>query len=403
MPTTEPPPQKRLRFSDDEPEIESTASRPPPSVAAKNYVTESVRSLPESVQNYIISLSTTYHKLKNKERQQLKNKARFADDEFIPRSARIGFELKGSEPVMETEQFKTLAASTLEEVKKLQTTLKTNMLKTLTFEIAHTQALLLQTFFKGVRELGSIFYLLNHPNSTADQVPSHAIARYLLEKQRGSLFKHLDISDDNKFQKYLEYAQDEVVYAAGSTQANCITPFTKVSEAIQPVLEDIYVNSWETLVKDIENRTVLTKVSQQIKDFEVSKATQDTAMQIDTEQALSHATISNLIQQEVSKNVQQLKKDMSTLGQKVVRGTARNQKKAKNKPQGATNSAPSTKKTVQNQPTKKTQRRRSPRNANDSTGESDNDSSRSNARKKKQQSKGKRNNTRRNTKTNSQK
>ena len=403
MPTTDPPPQKRTRFSDQEADTESTPPRPPPSVAARNYVTASVRSLPDSVQKYIVALSTSYHKLKNKERQQNKNLARFDNEDFIPRSARIGFELKGSESVMETEQFKTLATSTTTEVQKLQATLRTNMSKALKLEIAHTEALILKTFFKGVKELGSIFYLLQHPNTTSDKVPTNALARYILEKQRGSLFKYITIDDNNKFQKYLESAQDEVVYAAGATPNNCITPFAKVSETIQPVLEDIYVKSWETLVHDIDNRAVINKIAQQIKEFEIDRATQETAMQIDTEQALNHATISNLIQEEVSKNVKQLKKDISQLGQTIVRNLNSTQKNPKNKPRGAKTSAPITKKSQSiNQTKKQNQRRRNP-NRTGSAEEVDSVSSNGNRSNNKKKTRGKGNNMKKKPKTNSRK
>ena len=401
MTTTEQPPQKRLRFSNDETTTESTLQRPTPSVAARTYVSDSVRSLPDSVQKYIISISTTFHKLKNKERQQQKNLARFDDDDFIPRSARIGFELKGSETVMETEQFKTLATKTADEIKKLQTTLRKSMSSTIKLEIAHTQELILNTFFKGVKELGSLFYLLSHPNTTADQVPTHSIARYLLEKQRGQLFKHVNVTDETKFQKYLTYAQDAVVHEPGTTPANCITPFTNVSERIQPVLEDVFVKSWDKLVDEINERTALTKITQQIRDFEVSKATQDTAMQIDTEQALNHTTISNLIQQEVSKNVKKLHTEINQLGQKIQRNGPPN-KKSKNKPRGATNRASSTKKTNN---TKKPRKKgsRHPSANTDSAAVSDNDSSNESTRSKKVKPKGNKGNTKKNTKTNSRK
>ena len=400
MTTTEQPPQKRLRFSNDEPTTESTTQRPTPSVAARNYVSESVRSLPDSVQKYIISISTAFHKLKNKERQQQKNQARFDDDDFIPRSARIGFELKGSEAVMETEQFKTLATTTSDEIKKLQKILRANMLSTIKLEIAHTQELILNTFFKGVKELGSLFYLLSHPNTTAEQVPTHAIARYLLEKQRGSLFKHVNVTDDTKFQKYLTYAQDEVVHTPGTTPANCITPFTKVSDKIQPILEEIFVNSWETLVNEIDERTALSKINQQIREFEVSQATQDTAMQIDTEQALNHTTISNLIQEEVSKNVKKLHTELNQLGQRIQRNGTQ-PTKTKNKPRGAPNRAPSTKKSATAiKPTKRTQRRHQP-SKKDSTDASDNDSSKGSAKTKKKTPNGKKGNYKKNSKTQS--
>ena len=168
MSTADQPPSKRTRFTIPESAGENETQRPAPSVVARNHIEASARSLPTSVQNYIVTLSTKFHKLKQKERQQTNNLARFDDDDFIPRSARVAFELKGSESVMELDTFQTLATSTTEKVKKFQTDLKSAMKQTIQLEIAATKKSITNCFFQGVKELGALFYLLQHPKTKTD-------------------------------------------------------------------------------------------------------------------------------------------------------------------------------------------------------------------------------------------
>ena len=328
-----------------------------------------------------------------KERQQQNTATKLADDDFLPRSARFGFELKGSESVMETESFQKLASTTAEKIKKLQDELKKAMQSTIQLEIAATQKEINNTFLQAVNELGSIFYLMSHPNSKTSDVPNHALARFLLDKQRGSLFKHLTITNESKFARYTEYAKDEISFKSGDTPQNLATPFAKVSTELQPLLEDIFVNSWDTHMTELNTRTAMSKIEVQLREFAVGNKTEATAMELDTEGAADPATVKNLIQNEVATQVKKIRTDIDKLGQRITRSN--NQQPSKNNSRGAQPKRAPLK--------KKSNKKSSPPKRKESTDESGNDSSSASKRNNTGTKKSKPNKSTKNNKTNSKK
>jgi len=90
------------------------APAPAPSTMAHNIIIATVESHPALIQRLCTTIFNKFSALKNKERQQLNTLSRLTEDTFLPRSARLAFEMHASNKVMETEEFKTLAASMAE-------------------------------------------------------------------------------------------------------------------------------------------------------------------------------------------------------------------------------------------------------------------------------------------------
>ena len=333
MPTTKPPPTKRLRFSDQVTDRESPRQQPPPAAVARQIVEDSVRSHPESVQKFIVNITTRYNKLKMKEQQQQNTATKLADEDFLPRSARFGFKLKGSESVMETEAFQKLASTTAEKIKTLQDNLKTAMQSMIKLEIEATQKEINKLFLQTINKLGSIFYLMSHPNSKTSNVPHHAITQFLLDKQCGSLFKHVTITNNSKFARYTEYAMDAVTFQSGDTPQSQATPFAKVSTELQPILEDIFVKSWDKHVQELNKCMMINNIEVQLREFTVGAKTEATAMELNTKAATDPATVKNLIQNKVATQVKQIKTDLNKLGQRLTRQPSK--QPAKNNSWGA--------------------------------------------------------------------
>lgn len=118
---------KRVRFDTDvSTDVSTTTTHSQsPSEAAKKCVTLAVASLPESTKPMAAHWCTKINTAYTKWYRHTKNLTiHAANPEFIPRSARVNFTLTGSKLVTEENDFKTLAASTKEEVEKFQQKLK---------------------------------------------------------------------------------------------------------------------------------------------------------------------------------------------------------------------------------------------------------------------------------------
>jgi len=78
---------------------------------AFNIITATVESHPALIQHLCTTIFHKFSTLKNKEHQQLNTYNHLTKDTFLPCSARLAFELHMTNKVMETKDFKTLAAS----------------------------------------------------------------------------------------------------------------------------------------------------------------------------------------------------------------------------------------------------------------------------------------------------
>jgi len=84
---------------------------PAPSTMAFNIITAAVESHPSPIQCLCTAIFHKFSALKNKEHQQLNTYSRLTKDSFLPRFAQLAFKLHATNKVMETGDFKTLAAS----------------------------------------------------------------------------------------------------------------------------------------------------------------------------------------------------------------------------------------------------------------------------------------------------
>jgi hypothetical protein len=104
---TEDQARKRVRITD--PSALSTTIR---SSVIVDFVTRSFALLPTPIKSLATHFTEKLTKLQNKAHQRSITIEKMAEDDFIPTSARIKFELGATQKVKETATFTTLAVST---------------------------------------------------------------------------------------------------------------------------------------------------------------------------------------------------------------------------------------------------------------------------------------------------
>ena len=106
---TENNPNKRVRFTTTNAHELGHAAPTTPSAALNSYVISSFVSLPTATKSLATHYCLEFIKLKNKVYHQQLTASKLATDGYVPKSARIKFELGATTRVKETEDFKTLA------------------------------------------------------------------------------------------------------------------------------------------------------------------------------------------------------------------------------------------------------------------------------------------------------
>jgi len=110
--TKAPATNKQLHVTiKDEMEKHDQETPPVPLTMAYNIITTTVEPHPAPIHHFCTAIFHKFSTLKNKECQQLDTLDQLTKDSFLPCSAQLAFDLHTTNKVMETEEFKTLAAS----------------------------------------------------------------------------------------------------------------------------------------------------------------------------------------------------------------------------------------------------------------------------------------------------
>ena len=153
---TEDQARKRVRVSDP-----AELSTPTRSSVLQDFALRSFGSLPTPIKSLATHYTATLTSLQNKARQRSSTIDKMAQDDYIPTSARIKFELGASQKVKETATFTNLAAATKALVEKFQKDLKTNMLSVAKMELTTIQSDINTTTLEAIRDLSTIT-VMNH-------------------------------------------------------------------------------------------------------------------------------------------------------------------------------------------------------------------------------------------------
>ena len=291
-----------------------------PSAAARIYVAASTRSLPSDIQSYVQERNSKVNKLFSRQRQRKLTTARFDNVDYTPKPARISFELTATSSAKETDTFRALKTASDLLIRNTQLALKTAIRSVLDLEERVLKDELLKLFFDTVCQLSLLLFIFEYP-SVSDP-PTNALARFVLEKQRGSLYKFLPTTHVTVFAEFATYARDETTYAAGDTSDADATTFSKIIPKTQETLETIFVRSWEEQTKVYEERAKQDAVLKQLQHFRIGAVTEDTAMQLDTEPTADTTTIKDLVSSAVAAQTKKMEKELNILRQQVKRQTA---------------------------------------------------------------------------------
>ena len=284
MPTALRPP-KRARTNDttEEQEPEPTANPVTPAASGLALVSEAAKSLPTSVQDFLFETAKRFNLLQNRKRQQLQNKARFEQDDFVPRSARIGFELKASESVTETEDFKTLSSDTKAAVEELQATIKKNIASVITLEIQAIEDELITVFFNAVNNLIGAMYLDHiQKDVSTTTIPINNIARYIFDQPTGLLYTHIQVTNENVLDKYKKHVDDDINHVRGTTPEAQVPLYSAIRQKLLQPLLATFASSWETQANEYKRREAEAAILRHLQTAQTQTAVEATAMHIDT-------------------------------------------------------------------------------------------------------------------------
>ena len=406
---------KRVRVN---PTPTNTAVNRAPLKSAQLHIQEYVSSLPPTTASILLRLAKNHLQLRAKLHHKLEQLKKMKDDaSFIPRSARVNFTLAGSKAAEQTPEFQTLRDNTSTLVEKFQTDLKKQisaateiekkvLLSQLRTDLATslrvaTRALLLTldskadedrvisnildnystTFLSFLDTTKAEFTTLYKTTHTIDVFPNPYTAQVHhhnppasqntqasqasqdtpnLSQQTTQTVDTVDHSDSLFVGEIREAAASRANRRTTNTAVGPI-PFYGDIKSIKRALESLFVTTWSIYQNQAKHNATTIALRQLATDHFDTKATEDAAMEIDTEPPANRTLLSELVQQEVSKRTNKLNSEI---------GRLKSQLKEKNASRGRSTGAKPKKSSASPPPSKqrsKSKGRKADGPANDST------------------------------------
>ena len=287
------------------------------------------------------------------------------DDTFMPRSARLQFQLKTSKITENSDELKLLQAETKTAVDEFQTALKDKIMAATKLELKKMKANIHEQFCKHLHVIIQAWLI----TAGRDTIDPHKIVSSLLDRYPDQVLSTIDVTAQNFPRLYCtvhslnelpapfdSQSVSRATYAAAATrntqsatrsrhfgnqntnsQANSTETDTPQDTSTQPrapndedklisslkrTLEAILADPWELFLhreKELRISLSLKKLSTTYFD---TKATTDAAMEIDQEPAVSRTQMGNLIEQEVLKRTKKLENELKQLKTSISKPTA---------------------------------------------------------------------------------
>ncbi len=296
--------------------------RPAPSTLALNTITTAVESHPAPIQRLSLSIFHKFSALKNKERQQLLTLSRLAEDTFLPRSARLAFDLRASTQVMETEEFKTLTTSMAELTLEWKTEAKEAVLKVAQLESKALRSEIITCMALSALELGKLFLLKRDP--TADLSHAPALVHYAIGKCGDPLFEH--ISSVNSAATTVDCRGfltnlPQILQINGTINPSAIQKviFNLFLTDYTALLKTLFIDSWTSQTKAHKELASERAMAKELKTILDGSATQQAAMAINTELTVDLKILRDLIKTQIQTETQKIHSELNKLNQKVTR------------------------------------------------------------------------------------
>jgi hypothetical protein len=363
---TEDQTRKRVRISN--PAEPSTITR---SSVTQDFAFRSYTSHPTQIKSCATTFTEKLTSLLSKARQRTITIGKMAQDDYVPASARIKFQLGATQRVKETAPFTTLATTNKLLVETFQQSLKAHMIAVAKMELSIIQSDINNTILEAVRDLTTLTVMKHFPDPENHPNALRALAGATLVDHFDVLKKFSTLNPDLLFLQYKEITADELpAYDPRIMTADDRRHISSLIPALFDLLKKICVDAWSEQLDAIQQKKVDLSMDHYLQSTRTEKATADTAMILDQEPTIEPAVIKTLIDKRVNDATKDLNKKIARLQQAIDRSSAPN-------PRGATR-APSTKKKNAGSPHQRTSRK-----AADPADASDNDTSTEKGKKKK--------------------
>jgi hypothetical protein len=327
--------RKRVRISIPEVEVvedPSKKSETAPSQAARLRVEAAVALYPQAIQTIALSASKVYNRQKSKIRSQDATIKRFDDENEIPGSAKLNFQLTAPPAIMEMDEFKTQATLMETAVAAFQKAAKSAIKSVAEIRLEYEKTTATATLLETLQRLCELILLENRHDSK--EQPVAKFAWFVAGKLPLQVFKECYCSQDhirNELKRNIDDDNQEEGNGVLQITSGDNDRFADLTTRVGPILTSIFVDSWNAQIDSYRQAEITRTLAKKAKELLLVKAAENVQMEIDTEPSVSSEKIKELIAAAVKNETKKQQNEISKLRETV--------KRSKNSNRGAPSSS----------------------------------------------------------------
>ena len=340
-------PAKRTRFEAQPATTAPSDAAQPPKALAESFIKANIASLHPQLATIVESLGKEHILLLSKKDNLHRVHQRMVDDpDFIPRSARIQFQLKGSSRAVELAEYKQLAEETSTLVTEFTTKLKEKIIKASAIEkVAAVNEIRLH-LTKCLRIITSAYMIINNDTSNVDSKVYSLMTHY-----RDHLSVNAPMTLRTFIATYKEVHTIETfppsttatatTAAAPSNAPPTTSPYFRSEETktndnndttmeerqpiipedlkeIKTIIEKSFVTSWLRFTQQQQKNKIALELKKLTTSYFTEKSTTASVLPVDSEPAADKKELQALIHLETVKETKNLNKQLDALKKELL-------------------------------------------------------------------------------------
>lgn len=355
--TTMTPSNKRTRFSENDVTTPSSSSSnlsqpkvQPPKILAESFIRTSIASLHPIIATDIEKLGKEHITLLSKKNHLDKANQRLVNDnDLIPSSARIKFELSVSDRVKEMPEYKALQEKTIEVVNEAHKGLKVQIVDASKLEIKAIMNEIQEHLVKAIRLITSSFLLLLNDKTNIDEAVYLLVKNYITDL---SIHTPMNLKDFITLYKKVHTIETFPPRSSTTTTAtttttttttpsnrnSTVSPFfggtsarsTQMSQQqeddttevvtvnsnitkIKDTIENVFVSSWSRFLEQQQKNELSIELKKLSQTYFTTRSTSDATAIVDAEPAADKKQLKALIRLETIAETKNLLKKMNDM------------------------------------------------------------------------------------------
>ena len=266
-----------------------------PLIAAECHINSSTTSLQSGIANLLRSLGKKHLLLAQTHHQRQRRVEQMeSDSSYQPISTRFSsFKIKASDDVKDLEDFKSIQEEADEAIATLRSKLQDQVIACAKLEAKTALSAVQKSMMEAIMHTVAIFYV----EAKTEETSAPGIAYHMIKSCDKAITKYLSLTNAQLLSLFA------AEYNISATPDELSTEHERIRVKAGSAILSAFVNSWSTYLQQEDSNDIAIKINKKAKSILTTKATDDSAIKLDSEESVSRENLEELISKRTAAEV----------------------------------------------------------------------------------------------------